>query len=108
MERACGAVFAQPQYSVDNALGVAILTRRALERGAGVQCEAGDIGGLLPLFRQRLHLVFHAGQGRGEVSNYKCYPSGHHYFSLKDENASLRCVMFRGDAQHVPHRRPRR
>ena len=35
MERACGAVFAQPQYSVDNALGVAILTRRALERGAG-------------------------------------------------------------------------
>ena len=33
MERACGAVFAQPQYSTDNALGVAILARRALERG---------------------------------------------------------------------------
>ena len=33
MERACGAVFAQPQYSTDNALGVAILAHRALERG---------------------------------------------------------------------------
>ena len=28
------AVFAPPQYSVDNALGVAILAHRALERGA--------------------------------------------------------------------------
>ena len=32
MERECGAVFAQPQYSTDNALGVAILAHRALER----------------------------------------------------------------------------
>ena len=35
---------------------------------------------------------------RGEVSNYKVYPSGHHYFTIKDEGASLRCVMFRGNA----------
>ena len=35
---------------------------------------------------------------RGELSNYKMYPSGHHYFSLKDGEGSLRCVMFRGDA----------
>ena len=35
---------------------------------------------------------------RGEVSNYKVYPSGHHYFTLKDENASLKCVMFRSSA----------
>lgn len=35
---------------------------------------------------------------RGEISNYKCYPSGHHYFSLKDAQGSIRCVMFRGDA----------
>ncbi len=33
LERACGAVFAQPRYSTDNALGVAILAHRALERG---------------------------------------------------------------------------
>ena len=41
---------------------------------------------------------------RGEVSNYKCYPSGHHYFSLKDEQGSIRCVMFRGDASRLRFR----
>lgn len=41
---------------------------------------------------------------RGEVSNYKCYPSGHHYFSLKDAQGSIRCVMFRGDAMRLRFR----
>ena len=31
---------------------------------------------------------------RGEISNYKMYPSGHHYFTLKDEGGTLKCVMF--------------
>ena len=31
---------------------------------------------------------------RGELSNSKVYPSGHHYFTLKDETGALRCVMF--------------
>ncbi len=35
---------------------------------------------------------------RGELSNYKVYPSGHHYFTLKDAESSLRCVMFKGSA----------
>lgn len=35
---------------------------------------------------------------RGEISNYKLYPSGHHYFTLKDASSALRCVMFRGNA----------
>lgn len=35
---------------------------------------------------------------RGEISNYKLYPSGHHYFSLKDANGAMRCVMFKGNA----------
>lgn len=35
---------------------------------------------------------------RGEISNYKLYPSGHHYFSLKDPEGTLRCVMFKGSA----------
>lgn len=35
---------------------------------------------------------------RGELSNYKIYPSGHHYFTLKDADSSLKCVMFRSAA----------
>ena len=35
---------------------------------------------------------------RGEISNYKLYPSGHHYFSPKDAEGSLHCVMFKGNA----------
>ena len=35
---------------------------------------------------------------KGEISNYKVYPSGHHYFSLKDEGGTLKCVMFRSSA----------
>ena len=35
---------------------------------------------------------------RGELSNYKVYPSGHHYFTLKDENGALKCVMFKSSA----------
>lgn len=41
---------------------------------------------------------------RGEISNYKKYPSGHHYFSLKDPNGVLSCVMFRSSAQHLRFR----
>ena len=41
---------------------------------------------------------------RGEISNYKIYPSGHHYFTLKDEAGALRCVMFRSSASHLRFR----
>lgn len=41
---------------------------------------------------------------RGEISNYKIYPSGHHYFTLKDESASLRCVMFKSSAVRLRFR----
>ncbi len=41
---------------------------------------------------------------RGELSNYKIYPSGHHYFTLKDKDCSLRCVMFRGNASRLRFR----
>ncbi|RKY80588.1 exodeoxyribonuclease VII large subunit [candidate division KSB1 bacterium] len=33
---------------------------------------------------------------KGEISNFKLHSSGHMYFSLKDENAQLPCVMWRG------------
>lgn len=41
---------------------------------------------------------------RGEISNYKLYPSGHHYFSLKDAGGAIRCVMFKGSALRLRFR----
>ena len=38
---------------------------------------------------------------RGEISNFKQYPSGHCYFTLKDKASALKCVMFRSFAQHL-------
>ena len=41
---------------------------------------------------------------RGEISNYKLYPSGHHYFTLKDEGGAMRCVLFKGNALRLRFR----
>ena len=41
---------------------------------------------------------------QGEISNYKVYPSGHHYFTLKDENSALKCVMFKSSAMKLRFR----
>ena len=41
---------------------------------------------------------------RGEISNCKLYPSGHLYFTLKDEASALKCVMFKGNAMRLRFR----
>ena len=41
---------------------------------------------------------------RGELSNYKIYPSGHHYFTLKDPGGALRCVLFKSQALRLRFR----
>lgn len=46
---------------------------------------------------QSLHGVY----VQGEISNYKKYPSGHHYFSLKDNSSTVRCVMYSFNAQRL-------
>ncbi|KAG0163672.1 hypothetical protein DFQ30_011190 [Apophysomyces sp. BC1015] len=37
----------------------------------------------------------------GEISNFTRAASGHWYFSIKDDRAQIRCVMFRGRAQYA-------
>ena len=44
---------------------------------------------------------FRSVRVEGEVSNYKLYPSGHRYFSLKDEGAQVRVVLFRGRERFI-------
>jgi len=39
---------------------------------------------------------------QGEISNANRYASGHFYFSLKDENAAMRCVMWKGQVARLP------
>ena len=41
---------------------------------------------------------------RGEISNYKVYPSGHHYFTLKDSQCAVKCVLFKGRAMKLRFR----
>ena len=38
---------------------------------------------------------------RGEITNFKAHYTGHYYFTLKDENSTIKCVMFKGYAQFV-------
>ncbi len=41
---------------------------------------------------------------RGELSNYKVYPSGHHYFTIKDGTGAMKCVMFKSAAVRLRFR----
>lgn len=61
---------------------------------------------LTEYIRNKLDMDPNLGQVavRGEISNYKVYPSGHHYFTLKDESAALKCVMFKGNAMRLRFR----
>ena len=39
---------------------------------------------------------------KGEVSNCKYHSSGHIYFTLKDSDSAVNCIMFKGDAINLP------
>lgn len=48
--------------------------------------------------------LFNNIQVSGEISGGKLYPSGHYYFTIKDQKASLNCVMFRSAVNHLNFR----
>src|SRR3989449_8352824 len=54
--------------------------------------------------RGALEMKFGAVWVQGEVSNYKLHPSGHQYFTLKDQRAQMACVIFRNTK--APLRQP--
>jgi exodeoxyribonuclease VII large subunit len=74
---------AYPGETPDTAMAVATLTR-----------AAKDVieGAFTPLWV------------RGEISDFKAHRNGHWYFSLRDAEARVRCVMWRGDVQRAPTR----
>ncbi|WP_353427804.1 exodeoxyribonuclease VII large subunit [Polynucleobacter sp. MWH-UH19D] len=58
--------------------------------------EILSVGDLNRAIAQSLEERFDTVWVSGEISNFKAYDSGHWYFSLKDEEGQIRCVMFRG------------
>src|SRR5436190_21645728 len=53
------------------------------------------VGELTRQIRGTLETRFGAVWVQGEISNYKLHPSGHQYFTLKDQRAQISCVIFR-------------
>ena len=51
--------------------------------------------------RQLLETQFPLLWVEGEISNFSCPSSGHWYFTLKDEQAQVRCAMFKGSNRRV-------
>ena len=63
--------------------------------------EILSVGDLNRAIAASLEERFDAVLVSGEISNFKAYDSGHWYFSLKDEEGQIRCVMFRGRNSQV-------
>lgn len=59
------------------------------------------VGELTMLVKGLIEESFEGVWVEGELSNYKHHSSGHRYFSLKDESATLRCVMWRSTAARL-------
>lgn len=60
-----------------------------------------SVGELTNQIKEILESTFDFVLVAGEVSNAKTYPSGHWYFSLKDQDATLSCVAFKNANQHI-------
>ena len=62
------------------------------------------VGELTRQIRGTLETKFRAVWVQGEISNYKLHPSGHQYFTLKDQRAQIACVIWRDTVS--PTRQP--
>jgi len=60
------------------------------------------VGELTRAIRGVLETRFGAVWVQGEISNYKKHPSGHQYFTLKDQRAAISCVIFRNTFPPFP------
>jgi exodeoxyribonuclease VII large subunit len=80
------------------------------ERGTRSVPETGDrrpvlsVGELNTLVRTLIEERLDSVWVEGEISNLRRYPSGHTYFTLKDAEAQIAAVLFRGQAQQLRFR----
>ena len=64
----------------------------------GVRMRIWPVGSLLRAIADSLEARFNPVAVQGELSGFSRAPSGHCYFSLKDEQGQIRCAMFRRTA----------
>jgi exodeoxyribonuclease VII large subunit len=69
--------------------------------GAAPADGAWSVSQVTQRARQLLEAGFERLWVRGEVTGFKAYQSGHWYFSLRDRQAQVRCVMWRSDNQRL-------
>lgn len=67
-----------------------------------VPAEGMSVGEVNAAARELIEGVFPPLWVHGEVSNFSRAKSGHCYFSLRDADAQIRCVMWRDDARRLP------
>ncbi len=73
-----------------------------VSRDPSVQPLVLTVSELNRLVRESLESLLPAVWVRGEISNFSRAASGHMYFSLKDANAVVRCVMFKQYGRYLP------
>lgn len=64
--------------------------------------EAASVSDLVGAIKETLEEQFHEVMVQGEVTNLSPSASGHWYFTLSDENASISCALFKMDALRNP------
>lgn len=64
--------------------------------------EAASVSELVDSIKDVLEEQFHEVMVQGEVTNLSPSSAGHWYFTLSDENASISCALFKGDALRNP------
>ncbi len=75
--------------------------RAAATPGATAESAVG-IATLVQTAKAVLEGAFQPLWIRGEVSNFTAHRNGHWYFTLKDQESQLRCVVWRGDTGRIP------
>ncbi|MEN8144667.1 MAG: exodeoxyribonuclease VII large subunit [Gemmatimonadota bacterium] len=69
--------------------------------GATVE-DAVSVAEINRAVRERLEREFGSLWVKGEISNWRPHTNGHRYFTLRDDSAQLKCVMWRSDAEKLP------
>lgn len=85
-----------PAVQMQTAISEAPEMKIEEKKPATTEDQALSVGALNKKIRSMIEGSFSLIWVRGEISNFKAHPSGHFYFSLKDSQAQVQAVMFKG------------